>query len=111
MSYEFIGEDEAWERPGRSLSREEFIPARRDRNRDRTTLSSWQRQSPDWRVEGSQSGDWRSQVRRLLVSRGIVPESLPPAEDVKKVERRLVSEHKKLLGNVEGLKGPAESAD
>jgi len=35
-------------------------------------------------------------VRRLLIDRGIVPESLPPAEDVKKVERRLTSERKKL---------------
>jgi hypothetical protein len=23
-------------------------------------IPSWERQSPDWRVEGSQSGDWRS---------------------------------------------------
>ena len=30
---------------------------------------------------------------------GIVPENLPPAEDVKKVERRLASEHKKALEN------------
>jgi DNA-damage-inducible protein D len=37
-----------------------------------------------------------AKVRRLLVDRGIVPENLPPAEDVKKVERRLVSERKKL---------------
>jgi len=36
------------------------------------------------------------EVRGLLVNRGIVPESLPPAEDVKKVERRLASEQKKL---------------
>ncbi|MBA4396755.1 MAG: DNA damage-inducible protein D [Syntrophus sp. (in: bacteria)] len=36
------------------------------------------------------------EVRQLLVDRGIVPEALPPAEDVKKVERRLQSEHKKL---------------
>jgi len=35
-------------------------------------------------------------VRKLLVNRGIVPEALPPAEDVKKVERRLKSEQKKL---------------
>lgn len=35
-------------------------------------------------------------VRDLLVERGIVPEQLPPAEDVKKVERRLKSEQKKL---------------
>ena len=35
-------------------------------------------------------------VRKMLTERGIVPENLPPAEDVKKVERRLASEHKKL---------------
>ncbi len=36
------------------------------------------------------------EVRNLLKDRGIVPERLPPAEDVKKVERRLQSEKKKL---------------
>lgn len=36
------------------------------------------------------------EVRKLLVDRGIIPESLPAAEDVKKVERRLRSEEKKL---------------
>jgi DNA-damage-inducible protein D len=35
-------------------------------------------------------------VRKLLERRGIVPEQLPPAEDLKKVERRLVSEQKRL---------------
>ena len=33
-------------------------------------------------------------VRDMLVSRGIYPEELPPAEDVKKVERRLAKEDK-----------------
>ena len=33
----------------------------------------------------------------MLTERGIVSEKLPPAEDVKKVERRLASEEKKLL--------------
>jgi len=42
-------------------------------------------------------------VRRTLLERGIRPESLPPAEDVKKVERRLASEEKKSLGNPDGL--------
>ena len=37
-------------------------------------------------------------VRKMLVERGIIPENLPPAEDVKKVERRLASEQKKVLG-------------
>jgi DNA-damage-inducible protein D len=35
-------------------------------------------------------------VRKVLTDRGIVPENLPPAEDAKKVERRLVSEQKKI---------------
>lgn len=35
-------------------------------------------------------------VRRILTDRRIVPEALPPAEDVKKLERRLKSEEKKL---------------
>ncbi|MBN1478671.1 DNA damage-inducible protein D [candidate division KSB1 bacterium] len=36
-------------------------------------------------------------VRKTLLERGIRPESLPAAEDVKKVERRLASEEKKTL--------------
>lgn len=36
-------------------------------------------------------------VRGMLLDRGIRPEALPPAEDVKKVERRLKSEEKKIL--------------
>lgn len=35
-------------------------------------------------------------VRQMMLSRGIVPESLPAGEDVKKVERRLKSEEKKI---------------
>ena len=35
-------------------------------------------------------------VRKLLTDRSIVPERLPPAEDVKKLERRLKAEQKKL---------------
>ena len=42
-------------------------------------------------------------VRDTLLSRGIRPESLPPAEDVKKVERRLASEEKKTLKNPDAL--------
>ena len=44
-------------------------------------------------------------VRKMLIERGIVPENLPPAEDVKKVERRLKSDEKK------ALKGEKESKD
>ena len=42
-------------------------------------------------------------VRQTLLNRGIRPESLPPAEDVKKVERRLASAEKKALKNPQGL--------
>ena len=35
-------------------------------------------------------------VRKLLTDRNIVPERLPPAEDLKKLERRLKAEQKKL---------------
>ncbi len=36
------------------------------------------------------------EVRKLLIKRNIKPEELPSAEDVKKVERRLLAEQKKL---------------
>jgi DNA-damage-inducible protein D len=42
--------------------------------------------------------DNNAAVRKMLTERGIVPEDLPAAEDVKKVERRLASEEKKMLG-------------
>ncbi len=42
-------------------------------------------------------------VRKTLLGRGIRPESLPPAEDIKKVERRLTSAEKKALKNPDGL--------
>ena len=35
-------------------------------------------------------------VRNMMVSRGIYPEQLPAGEDLKKVERRLKSEEKKI---------------
>lgn len=38
-------------------------------------------------------------VRKMLIDRGIIPENLPPAEDVKKVERRVKSDEKKALEN------------
>ena len=38
-------------------------------------------------------------VRQIMIQRGIIPKNLPPAEDVKKVERRLASEEKKALIN------------
>lgn len=42
-------------------------------------------------------------VRKTLLERGIRPERLPAAEDVKKVERRISSEDKKSLKNPDAL--------
>ncbi len=36
-------------------------------------------------------------VRKILIERGARPEQLPPAEDVKKVQRKLEGEEKKVL--------------
>jgi DNA-damage-inducible protein D len=33
----------------------------------------------------------------MLTNRGIIPENLPPAEDVKKLQRKLDSDEKKVL--------------
>jgi DNA-damage-inducible protein D len=51
------------------------------------------------------------EVRGLLVDRGIVPERLPAAEDVKKVERRLASEQKKLPKQAERLESGHQEDD
>ena len=44
-------------------------------------------------------------VRKLLTDRHIVPEQLPPAEDLKKLERRIKAEQKKLPRNAPKLGG------
>ncbi|HUW20420.1 MAG TPA: DNA damage-inducible protein D [Sedimentisphaerales bacterium] len=43
------------------------------------------------------------EVRKLLVRRNIKPEELPPAEDLKKMERKFASEQKKLIAKAEPL--------
>ena len=42
-------------------------------------------------------------VRKTLLERGIRPETLPPAEDVKKVERRISKSEKQSLNNPDAL--------
>jgi len=44
-------------------------------------------------------------TRYALLSRGVQPESLPPAEDVKKVAQRLASAEKKVLKSPDALEG------
>lgn len=43
---------------------------------------------------GTEHVDNNKAVRKMLLDRGIIPENLPPAEDVKKVERRLKKNEK-----------------
>jgi DNA-damage-inducible protein D len=50
------------------------------------------------------------EVRNLLGKRRIKPEELPPAEDMKKVERRLSTEEKKLPKQVKRLERPADDS-
>ncbi len=65
----------------------------------------------DLRTEGSiayEHNKNNAEVRKLLGKRGIVPEQLPPAEDIRKLERRVESEQKKLPRLVRPLE-PDES--
>lgn len=57
----------------------------------------------DLKTEGSITEEHvknNEDVRKILTDRNIRPEELPPAEDAKKVERRLKSEEKKLIAAV-----------
>lgn len=42
-------------------------------------------------------------VRNSMLQRGITPEQLPPGEDVKKVERRLKGEEKRVVKGAKRL--------
>lgn len=44
--------------------------------------------------------DNNTAVRNMLTQRGIVPENLPPDEDVKRIQRRLDSDEKKVIRNL-----------
>jgi DNA-damage-inducible protein D len=43
-------------------------------------------------------------VRKILIGRGVRPEALPAAEDVKKVQRKLEGEEKKILKQIKKQK-------
>lgn len=81
----------------------DFLPTISIKAKDfATEMTSVNVQAKDLRGEPQISNEHianNTAVRDMLVQRGIVPENLPPAEDVKKVERRLASEQKKALEN------------
>ena len=45
-----------------------------------------------WKIQIS----WIFSVRNMLGQRGIKPEDLPPAEDIKKLERKVARDEKKI---------------
>lgn len=47
--------------------------------------------------------DNNSAVREMLLKRGIKPETLPPAEDVKKVQRKLNNDNRKVLNDTKKI--------
>lgn len=62
-------------------------------------------------TEGSISAEHitnNKSVRKILLERGIKPENLPAEEDIKKLERRVKSEEKKLSKNTKSLKDKKE---
>ena len=57
-------------------------------------------------TEGQISGEHVTNnqvVRNTLIERGIRPEALPPAEDIKKVKQRIASQEKKALRSTDSL--------
>ena len=67
-----------------------------------TEMTNYQVEEKDLFGEGDITTEHvqnNSSVRSMLVDRGIKPEELPPAEDIKKLERRTTSQDKKLAEN------------
>jgi DNA-damage-inducible protein D len=54
---------------------------------------------------GKEHIDNNTAVREILLERGIKPEALPPAEDVKKVHRRVAREEKKAIKDAKMIRG------
>jgi DNA-damage-inducible protein D len=75
-------------------------------------ITSFNTQKNDLRGEQAITGEHvknNKDVRALLGKSGIRPESLPPEEDIKKLQRRLQTEDKKIAKNVEMIKGNNEN--
>jgi DNA-damage-inducible protein D len=92
---------------GRPLA--DFLPTLTIKAKDfATELTSHNVLEKDLSGEGQISNEHienNQAVRRMLIERGVKPEALPPAEDVRKVQRKLDSDEKKLLNDVKKKKG------
>ena len=92
---------------GRPLA--DFLPTLTIKAKDfATELTSHNVLEKDLSGEGQISNEHienNQAVRRMLIERGVKPEALPPADDVKKVQRKLDNDEKKLLKDVKKKKG------
>ena len=72
-----------------------------------TEITVFNTKEKDLQTERQISGEHitnNQSVRNILLDRGIKPEELPPEEDIKKLERRVNSESKKLGKSSDKLK-------
>lgn len=90
----------------------DFLPAITIKAKDfATEITIFNTKEKDLATERSISAEHitnNRSVRKILLDRGIVPENLPPEEDIKKLERRVKSEEKKLGKNPKSLKDREE---
>jgi len=84
---------------GRALA--DFLPTITIKAKDfATEITNFNIRRDDLRHEGAISHEHiknNLDVRKVLTDRGIKPEELPPAEDIKKLERRVKSEEKQIV--------------
>ena len=90
---------------GRALA--DFLPTITIKAKDfATEITVFNTKEKDLRTERQISDEHitnNRSVRKILLQRGIKPEELPPEEDIKKLERRVKSESKKLGKNPDKL--------
>ncbi len=91
---------------GRALA--DFLPTITIKAKDfATEITVFNTKEKDLRTERQISAEHitnNRSVRKILVQRGIKPEELPPEEDIKKLERKVKSESKKIGKNPDKLK-------
>lgn len=79
----------------------DFLPTLTIKSKDiATELTSHNTVEKDLRGEEqitTEHVDNNAAVRRMLIERGVKPETLPPSEDIKKVKRKIESEEKKIV--------------
>ena len=84
---------------GRALA--DFLPTITIKAKDfATEITNFNIRRDDLRREGAIAHEHvknNLDVRKVLTDRGIKPEELPPAEDIKKLERRVKSEEKQIV--------------